>query len=444
MRATKTAAHIPSIPMILVVILALLTTATAQTGSSTTTSAKKRTTATPVTAQEVQDLKQAVASQQQQIKQQNQLVDQLRTQLQQLVDATQQANSNAQKAQSSVDQAASAATQAQQSATDAQKVAEQASANLVETKAALAAVSTKTQDEDRQISALQALVGRFRFSGDVRVRGESYNQDGVPDRNRARIRVRFGVDGQLNGRFHRRLCPGQAGSLGDPSSSNETLTNVFERKTIGLDRGFITYNPVAHHWLSLTGGKFAYTWQRTSVTFDPDINPEGFNQKASFDFSGPIKNFTAQAIELLYSEANGKPGIPSQDSYAIGGQVSARVQFGPWSATPSFTTLKWNRPDAILQESAFAVAATTTGAAATATNPAVGPYPVPGEGTRLRQGHKSACIRTLRIRSQWHDQCHLRRFERCASLLFGFQLRRLHHQQPIANGTQALTPELDA
>ncbi len=385
MKATKTAAFIPSIPMILVVILALLTTATAQTGSSTTTSAKKRTTAAPVTAQEVQDLKQAVAAQQQQIKQQNQLVDQLRSQLQQLVDATQQANANAQKAQSSVDQAASAATQAQQSATDAQKVAEQASANLAETKAALAAVSTKTQDEDRQISALQALVGRFRFSGDVRVRGESYNQDGVPDRNRARIRVRFGVDGQLNEDFIAGFALA-TGSLGDPSSSNETLTNVFERKTIGLDRGFITYNPVAHHWLSLTGGKFAYTWQRTSVTFDPDINPEGFNQKASFDFSGPIKNFTAQAIELLYSEANGKPGIPSQDSYAIGGQVSARVQFGPWTATPSFTTLKWNRPDAILQESAFAVAATTTGAAATATNPAVGPYPVPGEGQGCAKG----------------------------------------------------------
>jgi hypothetical protein len=26
-------------------------------------------------------------------------------------------------------------------------------------------------------------------------------------------------------------------------------------------------------------GEFAYPWQRTSVTFDPDINPEGFNEK---------------------------------------------------------------------------------------------------------------------------------------------------------------------
>jgi hypothetical protein len=93
--------------------------------------------------------------------------------------------------------------------------------------------------------------------------------------------------------------------LGDPTSTNETLTNDFDRKTIGLDRGFITYNPVAHKWLSLTGGKFAYTWQRTSMTFDPDLNPEGFNQKLSFDLHGPVvKNFTVQGIKLLYNEVS--------------------------------------------------------------------------------------------------------------------------------------------
>ena len=374
--------------MAIVVSIVLLATASAQTSAPTTTTAKKRATAAQpanVTAQEVQDLKQALAAQQQQLKQQNQLVDQLRSQLQQLVDATQQANANAQRAQSSVDQVASAATQAQQSASEAQRVAEQTSTNLAEAKTALTAATNNTQDQARQISALQSLVGRFRFSGDVRVRGEAYNQDGVPDRNRARIRVRFGVDGQLSEDFIAGFALA-TGSLGDPSSTNETLTNVFNRKTIALDRGFITYNPIAHHWLSLTGGKFAYTWQRTSVTFDPDINPEGFNQKASFDFAGPVKNFTVQAIQLLYNEANSKAGIPSQDSYALGGQLSGRLQYGFWTATPSLLLLKWNRPDAILQASAFAVAATTTGAAATATTPVIGPFPVPGEGQGCAKG----------------------------------------------------------
>jgi hypothetical protein len=45
--------------------------------------------------------------------------------------------------------------------------------------------------------------------------------------------------------------------------------------------------------------------------------------------------------------------------------------------------LKWNRPDAILQESAFAAGATTTGASGT--TPA-GPFPVPGEGQGCAKG----------------------------------------------------------
>jgi Putative porin len=384
---------IPIISIMMIVIIPLTGLLSAQTGASasTATTAKKRpTTSAAVTAKEVQELKAAVSAQQQQISQQNQLVDQLRSQLQQLLDSTQQANAAAQKAASGVDQAQSTATQAQQSATEAKSLADQASSNAAEVKTALAVVDNKTVDEGRQLSALEALVGRFRFSGDVRVRGEAYNQGGVPDRNRARIRVRFGLDGQLNEDFVAGFALA-TGSLGDPTSTNETLTNVFDRKTIALDRGFITYNPIAHHWLSLTGGKFAYSWQRTSVTFDPDLNPEGFNEKASFDFSGPFQNFTIQGIELLYNEANGKPGIPSQDSYALGGQVSGRLQLGPWTTTPSFTTLKWNRPDAILQESAFATAATTTGFQPATpkggtTPPPITGIPVPGEGQGCAKG----------------------------------------------------------
>jgi len=375
--------------IMIIMMIPLTGSLSAQTGAlvppKRTASAKQT-----VTVKEVQDLKEAVAAQQQQIKQQNQLVDQLRSQLQQLLTATQQANAAAQKASSGVDQAQSTAAQAQHSATEAKTLADQASANAAQVKTALAVVDTKTQDEGRQLSALESLVGRFRFSGDVRVRGESYFQSGVPDNNLARIRARFGLDGQLNEDFIAGFALA-TGSLGNPTSTNETLTNVFDRKTIALDRGFITYNPIAHRWLSLTGGKFAYSWQRTSVTFDPDLNPEGFDEKASFDFSGPVQNVTIQGMELLYNQANGKPGIPSQDSYALGMQVSGRIAYGPWSATPSFTTLKFNRPDAILQESAFATAATTTGfqpptpTGGTAPAPITG-IPVPGEGQGCAKG----------------------------------------------------------
>ncbi len=337
--------------------------------------------AAPTSAEvEVQQLKELVQAQQQQIKQQGQQVDQLRTQLQQLLDATRQASAAALKVQSSADQAASTAALAQQSAVEAQKTADEASSSATEVKAGLSVVQTQSKDEDRKLGALEGIAGRFRLSGDMRVRGESYNQNTVPDRNRARLRARIGLDGQLSEDFTGGIAIA-TGSLGDPTSTNETLTNVFDRKTIALDRGFITYNPVAHRWLSLTGGKFAYTWQRTSATFDPDLNPEGFNEKLSFDFGGMLKNFTAQGIELLYNESS-----TGQDSYALGGQVSARFQIGPWTATPSFLSLKWNRPDAILQESAFATQANTTGATGATSATTFGPFPTSGEGQGCARG----------------------------------------------------------
>jgi hypothetical protein len=149
--------------------------------------------------------------------------------------------------------------------------------------------------------------------------------------------------------------------------------NFFERKTIGLDRGYITFSPVAARWLSLTGGKFAYTWARTSLTLDPDINSEGFNQKFSWDLKTPfLKNFTVQGMQLLYNEV-----AKGDDSFALAGNVSAAFQLGPLTTTPSFTLIDWGFPDAILNASAFATQATTSGTP---------PIQVPGEGPGCATG----------------------------------------------------------
>ena len=351
----------------------------AQTSGTATPKKKARKAAPAVTAQDVQSLRDAIAAQQQQI-------EQLRQDLQQRDQAAQQAQQQAQQAQQQLQQTQSAIADAQQKAADAQAVASQQkddvsklNNDMADVRTTLTNTAVGTLDEQKRMGALEALVGRFRFNGDVRVRGESFFQKGVNDRNRSRIRVRFGFDGKLNDDFLAGIALA-TGALGDPTTSNATLTNAFARKTIALDRGWITYNPVAHKWLSLTGGKFAYLWQRTSVTGDPDLSPEGFDEKFSFDLHGPVlKNFTVQGIELLYNESSG-----GQDSYALGGQASAKFQLGPWTAIPSFLTLKFNRPDAILQQSAFAVGATTTGSAAIPTTipptPGNGPYPVPGEG----------------------------------------------------------------
>ena len=364
------------------VVPLLATTLVAQIASTqTTTKPKTRKTAKSspaVTAADVQVLRQALTAQQQQI-------EELRQQLQQTNQALQQSQ---QQAQQQLQQAQAAATEAQQKASSVETVATeqkntvaQLNNDLADVKTTLTNTAVNTQDEQKRMSALEGLVGRFRLGGDVRIRGESQFQDqpGFFDRNRGRVRVRFGFDGKLNEDFTGGVYLA-TGSLGDPTTTNETFTNFFDRKTIGLDKGWITYNPLAHKWLSLTGGKFAYQWQRTQVTGDPDINPEGFNQKLSFDTHVPfVKNVTFQGMELLFNEVTNGP-----DSYAVGGQVSSKLELGRWTATPSFMVLNWHLPDALLQASAFAVQATTTGSTSLTTPvPAI---PVPGEGPGCAAG----------------------------------------------------------
>ena len=179
------------------VLMLTISIAAAQTASPPKPAAKKFNPAR-VSAKEVQELRDALAAQQKQVEEQRQQFDELKAQLRQLLDATQQANAAAQKGQGSAEQAQATATQAQQSASDAQRAAEQASTNATAAKTALSAVEVKSKEEDKKISTLQDVLGRFRLTGDIRVRGESFFQDGVDDRNRGRVRVRFGVDGKLN------------------------------------------------------------------------------------------------------------------------------------------------------------------------------------------------------------------------------------------------------
>jgi hypothetical protein len=329
-----------------------------------------------VTAADLQALKDALAAQQQQIQQ----LQQALSQREQAVQAAQQ---QAQQGQATATEAKQEATSAASASANKGSVAK-LNSDLADVKTTVQNQLVATQDEQKRVSLLEGALGRFRWTGDIRVRGENFKQTGMADRNRARIRIRFGFDGRLNEDFFGGVALA-TGTLGDPSTTNETLTNNFDRKTIGLDRGYITYNPVAHRWLSLTGGKFATPWQRTSITFDPDISPEGFDEKLSFDIHHVpgVQNLTIHAMQLLYNEVSGTGGLfHGHDSFAVGGQVSARLNFGIWTATPSLTILNWRYPDSILNSSAFAVGATNAGLLG---NPITGtsntgPIPVPGEG----------------------------------------------------------------
>jgi len=355
--------------------------------SSQAPSAKATKKASPrsgtITLKDIQELRDALAAQQQQIQQ-------LRQEMQTKDAALQDARQQSQQAQQQLQQAQSTAADAQQKALAAQTTADQQKENLdkinstlADVKTSLTGTATTAQDEQKRVSALEGLVGRFRLNGDIRIRGESFFQDykGFEPRNRARVRVRFGFDGKLNEDFVGSVSLA-TGSLGDPTTTNETLTNFFDRKTIGLDKAFITYNPVAHNWLSATGGKFPYLWQRTQITGDPDINPEGFDVRASFNTHTPVvKNVTVQAFNTLFNEVTS-----GTDSYALGAQISGRLEAGPWSATASYMGERWQGTSALLQASGFAVQATSVGFTSGTTSTTI---PATGEGPGCAKGTAS-------------------------------------------------------
>src|SRR5712692_4308958 len=286
-------------------IVLLASSLLGQTAATPRKAARKS--AAAASASDVQALKEAVAAQQQQLQalqQQLQQTTQQFQQTQQQLQQVQQAASDAQQKAASLE-----SSFAQKDAVD------KLSSQFADVQTTLTNSAVSTQDEQKRVSALESTLGRFRWTGDVRVRGEDFFQTysgctACADRNRARIRVRFGFEGKLNDDFTAGVALA-TGSLGDHTTTNESLTNFFDRKTIGLDKGYITYNPVAHKWLSLTGGKFAYQWQRTQVTGDPDTNPEGFSERFSKDFTSiPIvKNLNLNLMQLFYNEASGTGGL---------------------------------------------------------------------------------------------------------------------------------------
>src|SRR5215468_1472643 len=310
-------------------------------GSAGTTSA--------VTAEDIKQLREALAMQQQQIQELREQLAQRDQQMQQQAEAIRQLQAGANDAiKGSVLQSSNQAGEIVPLQND-----------LKDGKRSPGDSAIGGQEQQQHIGLGASTLERFRFSGDVRLRYDGTFQDYAGcltcnPRHRERIRLRFGVDSKLNEDFSGGLYLA-SGSILSPVTTNENLTNFFERKTVTWERGFITYNPQAHKWLSLTGGKFLYTWNHTQLTLDPDLNPEGFSERLSFNVKNSfLKNVSLTGMQLIFNEVS-TPNIPQgfltgADSFAAGRQVSTTFSMGDRiTVTPSYTLLNWRNADAIAQ-----------------------------------------------------------------------------------------------
>jgi len=190
----------------------------------------------------------------------------------------------------------------------------------------LDAVAKKQDLLENRVKSL----GPFFFSGDLRLRHESLFGSGPVNgaepatRNRERYRVRFNINAKLNDEISGGFSLA-SGDLGDPISTNNTETGFFTRKPFSIDKAYASYRPKYFKPFSVTAGKFGYTWYRTELTFDNDINVEGSSQQISWDWKDkPFSHFAVIGFELPLLEVSG-----GSDSAIFGEQVQTGWNLGP-------------------------------------------------------------------------------------------------------------------
>jgi hypothetical protein len=228
------------------------------------------------------------------------------------------------------------------------------------------------EEQSKKSGETLSKLGAITFSGDLRLRYEtqfgllnSLANVGNPAivgneltaRNRARVRVRLALNGQIGKRFDWGLRLA-TGTTPDVVSTNQTLTDFFGRKSFALDQAYISYKPSSVPGLRLQGGKFATPWMFTEMTIDVDLMPEGINETYTRDLkhSGALKNLTFVAWQLPMLErapgfvlgANGQLDADAsrragRDLALYGGQARARFDVSKHTAlTVSAADLNFN------------------------------------------------------------------------------------------------------
>ena len=213
-------------------------------------------------------------------------------------------------------------------------------------------------DTQKKVDDLYKRFGAIRISGDMRVRLETFDNQGFdalvepPARRRARIRGRLALDGMINKNFDWGVKVA-TGIFTDPVTTNQTLGDFYERKTFALERAFVRYDSKGENaGVQLVVGKFEPTFRRTQMVWDDDVNVEGASEALYFKTKTALRQVRLVAFELPFNEVSG-----GKDGVLYGGQAQTDWQFSPKvSANVNVGYYGWQRPDQIL----LALGAATT------------------------------------------------------------------------------------
>jgi len=223
-------------------------------------------------------------------------------------------------------------------------------ANASSTSTSQAKDQPAPSDAQKRVDELYKKFGAIRFSGDLRFRAETFRNQGFDavtkpaDRNRLRIRARLALDGTIDKHFDWGLKLA-TGIFTDPITTNQTLSDAFERKPFALERAFIRYDSKTDNvGLQLVAGKFEPTFRRTQMVWDDDINVEGASEAIYFKTKTPLRQIKFVAFELPFNEVSG-----GKDGVLYGGQAQTDWQFSHVvSANVNLAYYDWNHADQIV------------------------------------------------------------------------------------------------
>jgi len=162
-----------------------------------------------------------------------------------------------------------------------------------------------------------AVIGRIDRPGEV--------ANSTIDRHLVRIRARLGVDAKASEDFAVGL--GLAtGSTSNPVSTNQTLGDFFNKKTITLDKAFLKWSPAPS--FTAWGGRHPNPWFYSDLVWDPDVNFDGVTVQYRPQLSDAWSMFfSAGAYPLQEVE------LSQHDKWLFGGQLGVQYKrFNRWSA----------------------------------------------------------------------------------------------------------------
>ncbi len=165
-------------------------------------------------------------------------------------------------------------------------------------------------------------VDTIKFSGDMRVRHESFfnKTAGQKDRDRERFRMRFGIKATMQD-----ILVGVkfASGTGEQVSTNQTFGNMYAQKGLYIDQAYMQWK--AREFLTLTGGRMPNPFWRTyasDVMWDGDVNPEGYAVSFARKLSDRLDLF-AHVGALPLHENSTIEADPWLFGYQIGGGIKA-------------------------------------------------------------------------------------------------------------------------